>query len=195
MWSKWTPLKHAEWEHVLNINLKLFYLSQGSHLFFFFFSAWCLGFLFYYELLFFSIPTFCLCSCHCSYYYHSHNATNVEIFFNYSSVSVLLLWRSKGKQTGFQQWSYTFFYKLLNLYQNNVHCYVYFSRYITVKREWLQALQHSSKLPLFSETNKRTNKKTNKKQTKKKQKAFLCSYCMLWSIYPVPLCVFHLWCK
>lgn len=37
MWRKWTPSKHAEWEHVLNINLKLFYLSQDSHLFFFFF--------------------------------------------------------------------------------------------------------------------------------------------------------------
>lgn len=36
MWRKWTPSKHAEWEHVLNINLKLFYLSQDSHLFFFF---------------------------------------------------------------------------------------------------------------------------------------------------------------
>lgn len=37
MWRKWTPSKHAEWGHVLNINLKLFYLSQDSHLFFFFF--------------------------------------------------------------------------------------------------------------------------------------------------------------
>lgn len=88
MWRKWTPSKHAEWEHVLNINLKLFYLSQDSHLFFFFSSVWCLCFLFYYELFFFFIPTFCLCSCHCSYYYHNHNAINVEIFFNYYSVSV-----------------------------------------------------------------------------------------------------------
>lgn len=58
MWSKWTPLKHAEWEHVLNINLKLFYLSQDSHLFCFFFLLDALASCFTMNLSFSPFPHF-----------------------------------------------------------------------------------------------------------------------------------------